>query len=106
MRTRKGTCVFTAGEVTGEICCGADEAASVIGVEGASSVFAGALVESSCFGAATDAAGFGDLVFTGATGADGAEFVTAGAAEFDDGVCGGADFLSKNECIAAITSGV
>ena len=105
MRTRKGICAFKTGEAVGDVC-DAEDSASAIGATVASPVFAGALVESSCFGAATDAVGLDILFFTGATGADGAGFVKAGAAEFGDDVCGGADFLSRNECIAAMTSGV
>ncbi len=78
----------------------------MIGVTVASSVFADALLKSSCFGVTIDVAGFGNLVFTGATGADVTGFVNAGAAELGDGDIAGAYLLSKNECAAAMTSGV
>ena len=98
--------MFTMGEVVGAVSDGVGENGSATGGTVASAVFAGAAIESSCFGVRTDAAGLGDLIFTGTIGADDAGFVNAGAAEFDGGVCGGADFLSRNECIAAMTSGV
>ena len=115
--------MFTTGEVVGEVCDAVGENGSASGGTIASALFgfsaeaessdgfdfpagAGELLESSCFGVATDAAGLDDLIFAGTTGASGAAFVNPGAAEFDDGVCGGADFLSRNECIAAMTSGV
>ena len=101
MRTRKGICAFTTGEVVGEVCDGVAENGSATGGAIASALFgfsidaessdgfdfpAGAdeLLESSCLGCATETAGLGDLIFTGA---DVAGFVDAGAAESEDGVC-------------------
>ena len=114
--------MFTTGEAVGEGCDGVGENGSATGgtiesalvgfsVDAESSdgfdfpVGVDALFESSCFGIATGGADLADLIFAGATGVDGAGFVNAGAAESDDGVCGGVDFLSRNECIAAMTSG-